>query len=50
MNGSKEAMDRMQQICGSDGRVLVEDVEIWDRWKNILRGCMGLQIDQVLRH
>ena len=23
VNGSKEATDRMQQICGSDGRVLV---------------------------
>ena len=33
----------MQQIY--DGRVLVEDVE-----KNILRGCMGLQTDQVIRH
>ena len=44
VNGSKEARDRMQQICGSDGRVLV-GVE-----KNILRGCMGLQTDQVIRH
>ena len=35
----------MQQICGSDGRVLVEDAE-----KNILRGCMGLQTDQIIRH
>ena len=35
----------MQQICGSDGRVLVEDAE-----KNILSGCMGLQTDQVIRH
>ena len=30
VNGSKEARDRMQQICGSDGRVLI-DVKIRDR-------------------
>ena len=29
MNGSKEARDRMQQICGDAGRFLV-GVEIWD--------------------
>ena len=27
VNGSKEARDSMSQICGSDGRVLVEEVE-----------------------
>ena len=26
VNGSKEARDSMSQICGSDGRVLVEEV------------------------
>ena len=31
VNGSKEARDRMQQIRGSDGRVLIEDVTIRDR-------------------
>ena len=32
VNGSKVARDRIQQICGNDGRVLV-GVEIRDRWK-----------------
>ena len=40
VNGSKEARDRMQQICGSDGRVLV-GVEIRDRWKEHFEGLYG---------
>ena len=31
VNGSKEVRDRIQQICGSYGRVLIEDVKIRDR-------------------
>ena len=41
VNGSKEARDRMQQICVSDGRVLVADVEIRDRWKEHFKGLYG---------
>ena len=41
VNGSKKARDRMQQICGSDGRVLVSDVEIRDRWKEHFKGLYG---------
>ena len=40
VNRSKEARDRMQQICGSDGRVLV-GVEIRDRWKEHFEGLYG---------
>ena len=49
VNGSKEARDRMQQICGSDGRVLV-GVEIRDQWKEHFEELYGLQTDQVIRH
>ena len=31
----------MQQICASDGRVLVEDVEIRDQWKEHFEGLYG---------
>ena len=41
MNGSKTAKDRMSHICGSDGRVLVEEVEVWDRWKEYFEGLYG---------
>ena len=41
VNGSKKARDRMQQICGSDGRVLVSDVEIRDRLKEHFKGLYG---------
>ena len=40
VNGSKEARDRMQQICSSDGRVLI-DVEVRDRWKEHFEGLHG---------
>ena len=40
VNGSKEARDRMQQICSSDGRVLV-GVEVRDRWKEHFEGLYG---------
>ena len=38
VNESKEARDRMQQICGG---VLVEEVEIRDRWKEHFEGLYG---------
>ena len=50
VNCSKEGKDRISQICGSDGRVLVEEVKVRDQWKEHLRGCMGMQTDQVIRH
>ena len=43
VNGTKEARDRMQHICGSDGKVLV-GVEIRDRWKEHFEGLYGTQI------
>ena len=40
VNVSKEARDRMQQICGG---VFVEEVEIRDRWKEHFEGLSGHQ-------